>query len=227
MVTGMVENLGRETGDGRRSFPAPESLAAMPLQFFVDEVRAGYRAPYLKELADRVASGNLNVEQWLTSELPTAELVKVSANAFLATAAVLAPIEGIAQASANARPTIVTNPQYRVLRMSSSPPGREKANLSGTRERSKGRGGRAAPVPCGAVATDWRSAFDLGDGAEPVQVVEEERQGVFRRLRQGLSGPGGRPPGRPAAPATSGAAPRCARAGSRYAPGHPQVGGAL
>jgi len=42
----------------------------------VDEVRAGYRAPYLKELSDRVASGELNVEEWLTSDLPTSELVK-------------------------------------------------------------------------------------------------------------------------------------------------------
>src|ERR1043165_3606391 len=49
---------------------------AMPLKFFVDEVRAGYRAPYLKELAERVAVGELNVEAWLTSELPTAELAK-------------------------------------------------------------------------------------------------------------------------------------------------------
>lgn len=76
MVTGIVEKLGRETGDGRRSFPTPEYLAAMPLKFFVDEVRAGYRAPYLKELSERVASGELNVEAWLTSELPTAELIK-------------------------------------------------------------------------------------------------------------------------------------------------------
>ena len=58
MVTGLVENLGRETDDGRRSFPTAEAMADMPLQFFVDEVRAGYRAPYLKELADRVASAN-------------------------------------------------------------------------------------------------------------------------------------------------------------------------
>ena len=76
MVNGLVNNLGRETNDGRRSFPRAEALAAMPLQFFVDEVRAGYRAPYLKELADRVASGELNVEAWLTSELPTDELAK-------------------------------------------------------------------------------------------------------------------------------------------------------
>jgi len=76
MVTGLVENLGRETNDGRRSFPTPQAMAAMPTSFYVDAVRAGYRAPYLKELADRVASGELDVEKWLTSELPTAELVK-------------------------------------------------------------------------------------------------------------------------------------------------------
>ena len=76
MVNGMVDNVGRETTDGRRAFPKPEALAAMPLKFFVDEVRSGYRAPYLKELADRVASGDLNVEDWLHSELPTAELIK-------------------------------------------------------------------------------------------------------------------------------------------------------
>ena len=76
MVTGLVENLGRETNDGRRSFPNAQALSAMPAKFFVDEVRAGYRAPYLKELADRVASGELDVEQWLKSDLPTPELVK-------------------------------------------------------------------------------------------------------------------------------------------------------
>jgi N-glycosylase/DNA lyase len=76
MVTGLVENLGRESDDGRRSFPTPEAMATMPLKFFVDKVRAGYRAPYLKELAGRVASGELNVEEWLTSPLSTAELTK-------------------------------------------------------------------------------------------------------------------------------------------------------
>jgi fused signal recognition particle receptor len=37
------------------------------------------------------------------------------------------------------------------------------------------------------VATDWRSAFDLGDGAVPPEPSAEERAGVFRRLRDGLS----------------------------------------
>ena len=76
MVNGLVDNVGRETGDGRRSFPNAEALATMPLKFLVDEMRSGYRAPYFKELAERVASGALNVEEWLTSELPTAELAK-------------------------------------------------------------------------------------------------------------------------------------------------------
>jgi 3-methyladenine DNA glycosylase/8-oxoguanine DNA glycosylase len=76
MVTGLVQSLGRESKDGRRTFPTPEVMASMPVKFYVDQVRAGYRAPYLKELADRVASGELDVESWLTSDLPTAELVK-------------------------------------------------------------------------------------------------------------------------------------------------------
>ncbi|HEX6718638.1 MAG TPA: hypothetical protein VF088_16145 [Pyrinomonadaceae bacterium] len=76
MVTGFVENLGRESDDGRKSFPTAEAMASMPLKFFVDEVRAGYRSPYFKELAERVASGELNVEAWLSSDLPTSELIK-------------------------------------------------------------------------------------------------------------------------------------------------------
>src|SRR4026208_880970 len=76
MVNGLVNNLGRESNDGRKSFPNAAVMASMPLKFFVDEVRAGYRAPYLKELADRVASGELNVEEWISSELPTRDLLK-------------------------------------------------------------------------------------------------------------------------------------------------------
>ncbi|MDQ3819240.1 MAG: Fe-S cluster assembly protein HesB [Acidobacteriota bacterium] len=76
MVEGLVNNLGREAVDGRRTFPTPAAMAAMPASFYRDEVRAGYRAPYLKELAERVASGSLDVESWLRSELPTAELKK-------------------------------------------------------------------------------------------------------------------------------------------------------
>jgi 3-methyladenine DNA glycosylase/8-oxoguanine DNA glycosylase len=76
MVTGLVQNLGRESDDARRTFPKPEAMALMPVKFYVNEVRAGYRAAYLKELADRVASGSLKVEEWLKSPLTTADLIK-------------------------------------------------------------------------------------------------------------------------------------------------------
>jgi len=76
MVTGLVQNLGRESNDGRRSFPTAEAMALMPLQFYVDEVRAGYRAAYLKELAERVAASEIDVEGWLTSPLSTPDLTR-------------------------------------------------------------------------------------------------------------------------------------------------------
>ena len=76
MVTGLVETLGRESNNGHRTFPSSEAMALMPVKFYVNEVRAGYRAEYLKELADRVASGALDVEAWLASPLSTADLLK-------------------------------------------------------------------------------------------------------------------------------------------------------
>jgi len=76
MVNCLVDALGAEAGDGRRSFPSAEAMAGQREKFYRDEVRSGYRAPYLIELAERVASGEVNVESWLSSELPTAELKK-------------------------------------------------------------------------------------------------------------------------------------------------------
>lgn len=74
MVTGLVGALGREAADGRRAFPTPEAMAARPAKFYREVVRAGYRSEYLAELAARVASGEIDTESWLHSELPTAEL---------------------------------------------------------------------------------------------------------------------------------------------------------
>lgn len=74
MVQGLVNNLGREAADKRRTFPTPEAMAEAPASFYRDVVRAGYRAPYFKELAERVVSGDIDVESWHKSELPTVEL---------------------------------------------------------------------------------------------------------------------------------------------------------
>lgn len=76
MVTGLVENLGQESNEGQRTFPTPEAMAEKSIKFYENEVRAGYRSEYLKLLADRVASGELDVEAWLTSPLSSADLMK-------------------------------------------------------------------------------------------------------------------------------------------------------
>ena len=76
MVGALVNELGEESDDHRRSFPSAEAMARKPEKFFRDKIRAGYRAPYLKELAGRVASGELDVEGWLTSKVPLSDLIK-------------------------------------------------------------------------------------------------------------------------------------------------------
>ena len=76
MVTALVGELGRVSDDGRKSFPDPQTMAAQPVGFYRDKIRSGYRAPYLKELAQRAASGELDVESWSQSHAPLAELIK-------------------------------------------------------------------------------------------------------------------------------------------------------
>ncbi len=76
MVHSLVNELGSESNDGRKSFPTPKVMAQQSEKFYRDRVRSGYRAPYLKELADRVASGELNVESWLHAELPHDQFMK-------------------------------------------------------------------------------------------------------------------------------------------------------
>jgi 3-methyladenine DNA glycosylase/8-oxoguanine DNA glycosylase len=76
MVTSMVNELGSDADDGRKSFPTAEVMAQQSVAFYRDKIRSGYRASYLHELAQRVASGELKVENWLTSEASLAELTK-------------------------------------------------------------------------------------------------------------------------------------------------------
>src|SRR5437588_984849 len=76
MVAALVNELGCESNDRRKSFPTPEVMAAQSEKFYRDKVRAGYRAPYLRELAQRVASRELDVERWLQSDLPHEQFMK-------------------------------------------------------------------------------------------------------------------------------------------------------
>ncbi len=76
MIRNLVEKLGQPSTEGRKAFPSAEAIAASSPEFFRNEIRAGYRSPYFIELAELVAAGKLDPEEWLCSDLPTAELRK-------------------------------------------------------------------------------------------------------------------------------------------------------
>jgi N-glycosylase/DNA lyase len=75
MVGNLVELLG-ERWNGSAAFPTPEALAGTTERFARKEIRAGYRSPFLIEFAERVASGNLEVESWRTLPMASEELFK-------------------------------------------------------------------------------------------------------------------------------------------------------
>jgi len=74
MTTALVEQLGDPAPDGRHAFPSPAALAEAGEDFYREVVRAGYRGPYLRALADDVASGTLDLELLNDSELPDEEV---------------------------------------------------------------------------------------------------------------------------------------------------------
>ncbi len=76
MTANLVEKLGEESGNGKNAFPTAERMASVTVDFYKDEIRAGYRSAYFAELAEKAASGKINPESWLASDLPTKELKK-------------------------------------------------------------------------------------------------------------------------------------------------------
>jgi N-glycosylase/DNA lyase len=76
MVSRLVDALGEPASDGKRAFPTVAAMAGVSADFYRNETRAGYRSPYFLELAESVATGKVDPESWLHSELPTPELKK-------------------------------------------------------------------------------------------------------------------------------------------------------
>lgn len=86
MVTALVQHLGEPAAGASRddwrghAFPTPAALAGAGEDFFRETVRAGYRAPYFKQLGRLVAEGEVDLEGWgraSRDELPDAELAKL------------------------------------------------------------------------------------------------------------------------------------------------------
>ncbi|HVZ71227.1 MAG TPA: Fe-S cluster assembly protein HesB [Polyangia bacterium] len=70
MVERLVARAGAPGAGGVRAFPTAEALARRPVSFFRDVVRSGYRAPFFKELATRVARGDLELESLRDPGMP-------------------------------------------------------------------------------------------------------------------------------------------------------------
>lgn len=76
MVGKIVQRFGRPFGNGMSSFPPPDTLAAATENELRKECTTGYRAPYILELAGKIASGKLAIEQWRSCEDDTEELFR-------------------------------------------------------------------------------------------------------------------------------------------------------
>jgi 3-methyladenine DNA glycosylase/8-oxoguanine DNA glycosylase len=83
MVGALVEHLGEPAAGAPkdapygRAFPTPAAMAEASDEFYKDVVRAGYRGPYFRALAQSVASGELDLEELATApaeELPDEEV---------------------------------------------------------------------------------------------------------------------------------------------------------
>ena len=74
MVKALVETLGTAGDDGGRTFPTAEQMAQAPPSVYRERVRAGYRARYLLECAQIVASGTVTLEELRDPELTDEEV---------------------------------------------------------------------------------------------------------------------------------------------------------
>jgi 3-methyladenine DNA glycosylase/8-oxoguanine DNA glycosylase len=76
MVGALVGELGTAAVGARkrRAFPAPATVVDAGDAFFRDVARAGYRGPYLRTVADDVASGRLDLEALRDPALPDEEV---------------------------------------------------------------------------------------------------------------------------------------------------------
>jgi 3-methyladenine DNA glycosylase/8-oxoguanine DNA glycosylase len=74
MTAALVDNLGVKAPGGGRTFPTPQGMAEADESFYRDVIRAGYRGPYLKTLAEDVTAGRLDLEELNDPELPDDEV---------------------------------------------------------------------------------------------------------------------------------------------------------
>ncbi|MCB2204115.1 hypothetical protein KQI65_05145 [bacterium] len=71
----LIQHFGIGSGDAR-PFPVPQAIAESSEAFLRSEVKLGYRAPFVLELARRCTRGELDIEAFRDSTLPSPELYR-------------------------------------------------------------------------------------------------------------------------------------------------------
>ena len=74
MVTNLVRMFGTRFDGSFHAFPTPEAIAGSTEAVLRKEIKAGYRSPYLLELAEKTASKQIDIEAWRTSTVSTDQL---------------------------------------------------------------------------------------------------------------------------------------------------------
>lgn len=79
IIKRLCEKYGREIADGQYSFPDAKTLSALTVKDF-EELGTGYRAKYLKKLADDMAQGKINLAE--IKAMPLEEAKKALLNIY-------------------------------------------------------------------------------------------------------------------------------------------------
>lgn len=76
MVNNFTQSLGKKFDGDLYSFPSPDAIAGTTETFLRKNIHAGYRAPFLLEFSENVASHKIDIDSFRSTELPTEELYK-------------------------------------------------------------------------------------------------------------------------------------------------------
>lgn len=76
MTSNLVTHLGPRVDGFQPAFPTPAVIASRTERYLRSTIKMGYRAPYILELAERVASGSLEPETWRSSSSNHEEILK-------------------------------------------------------------------------------------------------------------------------------------------------------
>ena len=76
MVRRLTASLGTRV-KGRRTFPTAAAMAEQSERFYRNEIRAGYRSPYLRTFARRVAAGEIDLEGLRRRKAPKQDMLDI------------------------------------------------------------------------------------------------------------------------------------------------------